>query len=41
LKEELKLDREVIAIDGIEVGDLDYIDIGEPMGITEVIPRHG
>jgi len=38
LKEELKLDREVIAVDGIEVGDLDYIDIGEPMGITEVIP---
>jgi ethanolamine utilization protein EutA len=38
LKEELKLDREVIAIDGIEVGDLDYIDIGEPMGVTEVIP---
>ncbi len=38
LKEELKVDREVIAIDGIEVGDLDYIDIGEPMGITEVIP---
>jgi ethanolamine utilization protein EutA (predicted chaperonin) len=38
LKEELKLDREVIAIDGIAVGDLDYIDIGTPMGITEVIP---
>lgn len=38
LKEELRLEREVIAIDGIEVGDLDYIDIGEPMGITEVIP---
>ncbi|MGH7770205.1 MAG: ethanolamine ammonia-lyase reactivating factor EutA, partial [Candidatus Binatia bacterium] len=38
LKEELRLDREIIAIDGIEVGDLDYIDIGEPMGITEVIP---
>jgi ethanolamine utilization protein EutA len=38
LKEELKLDREVIAIDGIAVGDLDYIDIGEPIGITEVIP---
>jgi len=38
LKEELKLDREIIAIDSIEVGDLDYIDIGEPMGITEVIP---
>lgn len=38
LKEELKLEREIIAVDGIEVGDLDYIDIGAPMGITEVIP---
>jgi ethanolamine utilization protein EutA len=38
LKEELHLGREVIAIDGIDVGDLDYIDIGEPMGVTEVIP---
>ena len=38
LKEELKVEREVIAIDGIEVGDLDYIDIGAPMGITDVIP---
>jgi ethanolamine utilization protein EutA len=38
LKEELKLDRSVIAIDGIEVGDLDYIDIGSPMGASEVIP---
>jgi ethanolamine utilization protein EutA len=38
LKEELKVEREIIAIDGIEVGDLDFIDIGEPMGITEVIP---
>ncbi len=38
LKEEIQLNREIIAVDGIEVGDLDYIDIGEPMGITEVIP---
>jgi ethanolamine utilization protein EutA len=38
LKEELNFNREIIAIDGIEVGDLDFIDIGEPMGITEVIP---
>jgi ethanolamine utilization protein EutA len=38
LKEELQVNREVIAIDGIDVGDLDYIDIGAPMGITEVIP---
>ena len=38
LKEELGVTRDVIAIDGIEVGDLDYIDIGKPMGNTEVIP---
>ena len=38
LKEELKLERQVICIDGIEVGDLDYIDIGKPMGVSEVIP---
>ena len=38
IKEELKLDREVICIDGIEVGDLDYVDIGKPMGVSEVIP---
>ncbi len=38
LKEELGLNQDVIAIDGIEVGDLDYIDIGKPMGNTEVIP---
>ena len=38
LKEELNVVQEVIAVDGIEVGDLDYIDIGVPMGITEVIP---
>ena len=38
LKEELTLDRTIIAIDGIDVGDLDYIDIGSPVGTTEVIP---
>ena len=38
LREEIKLDRAVIAIDGIEVGDLDYVDIGKPMGVSEVIP---
>ena len=38
MKEELKIDRSVICIDGIEVGDLDYIDIGKPMGVSEVIP---
>jgi len=38
LKEELKVEQDVIAVDGIDVGDLDYIDIGVPLGITEVIP---
>jgi len=38
LQEELKIDREIIAIDHIEVGDLDFIDIGNPLGTTEVIP---
>ena len=35
---EIGLDRAVIAIDGIEVGDLDYVDVGKPMGASEVIP---
>jgi ethanolamine utilization protein EutA len=38
LRDELKVARDIIAVDGIEVGDLDYIDIGECLGITEVIP---
>ena len=38
LKDECHVTRDIIAIDGIEVGDLDYIDIGECLGITEVIP---
>ena len=38
LKDECQVARDIIAIDGIEVGDLDYIDIGECLGITEVIP---
>lgn len=38
LKEELKISNGIIAIDGIDVGDLDYLDIGSPMGFTEVIP---
>jgi ethanolamine utilization protein EutA len=37
IKEEIKLKQDVIAVDGIDVGDLDFIDIGLPMGITEVI----
>src|SRR5262245_45000449 len=38
LKDEFKIARDIIAVDGIEVGYLDYIDIGECLGITEVIP---
>jgi ethanolamine utilization protein EutA len=38
LRDEFKVARDIIAVDGIEVGDLDYIDIGECLGITEVIP---
>ncbi|HSE85916.1 MAG TPA: ethanolamine ammonia-lyase reactivating factor EutA, partial [Candidatus Binatia bacterium] len=38
LKDEFNVARDIIAVDGIEVGDLDYVDIGECLGITEVIP---
>ena len=38
LEEELRIRNTLVAIDGIAVGDLDYIDIGSPMGFTEVIP---
>ena len=38
LKEELHLEQDVVVVDGIEVGDLDYLDIGRPMGISEVVP---
>ena len=38
LKEELGMRQDVIAIDSIDLGDLDYVDIGRPMGETEVLP---
>ena len=38
LQEELRLNRSVITIDNIDVGDLDYIDIGKPMGVSQVLP---
>lgn len=38
LKEELHLKQDVVVVDGIDVGDLDYLDIGRPMGISEVVP---
>lgn len=38
LKEELGLGREIVVLDGIEVGELDYLDIGRPMGQSDVVP---
>ena len=38
LKEELGLEQDVVVVDGIDVGDLDYLDIGRPMGVSEVVP---
>ncbi len=38
LKEELGLEKEVVAIDEIEVGELDFIDIGEELGHSQAVP---
>jgi ethanolamine utilization protein EutA len=38
LKEELDVRREIIALDGIDVGDLDYVDVGRPLGVSESVP---
>ena len=38
LKEELDVGGEIVAVDGIDVGDLDYVDIGRPVGTSEVLP---
>ena len=28
----------MIVVDGISVGDLDYVDIGRPLGAVEAVP---
>ena len=38
LAHQLAPQREIVAVDGIEVGDLEYVDIGRPMGTSEVLP---
>lgn len=38
LTNEMKLVNPLICIDGIAVGDLDYIDIGRPMSVMDVFP---
>ena len=38
LVEELRLPRPAVILDGIEAADLDYLDIGRPLGTSEVVP---
>lgn len=38
LLEEFLPDRELVVVDGIDVGDLDFLDLGRPLGISEVVP---
>jgi ethanolamine utilization protein EutA len=38
LREELAFVPDIVAIDGIDLGDLNYVDIGRPMGASEVLP---
>ena len=38
LQEEFLNDRDLVVVDGIDVGDLDYLDLGRPLGVSEVVP---
>ena len=38
LKEELGMEQEMVAIDEIRVGDLDFIDIGEELANSRAVP---
>ena len=38
LKEELGMEQEMVAIDEIKVGDLDFIDIGEELANSRAVP---
>jgi ethanolamine utilization protein EutA len=38
LSEELAVSRTVTVLDGIDVGDLDFVDIGRPIGTSESVP---
>ena len=38
MKEELNLVQEVIMVDGIKVGEVGYLDIGRPMGMSKAVP---
>ena len=38
LKDELDIAVDVISVDGVQLKDLDYVDIGEMIQPTEVVP---
>ena len=38
LKNELSVQQDIVGVDGIDVGDLDFVDIGNAMGTSGVIP---
>ena len=38
MKDELHVKEDVVVVDGIDVGDLDFVDIGRPMGISDIVP---
>ena len=38
LRKEFAVDNEIISIDGVQLKDLDYVDIGETIQPTEVVP---
>jgi ethanolamine utilization protein EutA len=38
LRDELRVSGDVITLDGIELGDLDYIDVGAPVPPSGVVP---
>lgn len=38
LKEELRCPQTVVVVDGIDVGPLDHVDLGPPLGVSESLP---
>src|SRR3990167_68210 len=38
LEDDLRVDREIISIDGIQLREFDYVDIGEVIRPTHVVP---
>jgi ethanolamine utilization protein EutA len=38
LKGELRWPGTVVALDGIDTGDLDFVDIGRPIGVSGSLP---